>query len=106
MLSKNKTNNKSDHPDSDMIHNIRIQIEDVSKILSQKSGSFSEKDLRKRMHLITARIIALTALHEGDRSPIPNLLQKEHESNSFLTEITIKEIEFLKSQLSLVENPS
>ncbi|MBY7649823.1 MAG: hypothetical protein C4617_04980 [Candidatus Liberibacter europaeus] len=92
--------------ESDIIRSIHLHIEEISKILSEESKNSSEKELLEKMYLVSARMIALTALREGDKSPIPGFLSKNKKYDSPLTRITIREINAIKHQSSLQKNQS
>lgn len=55
------------------------------------------------MYLVTARIIALTALREGKKSPIFHYLKKNKKYDSLLTQTTMQEIDTLKYQLTPIK---
>ncbi|RPD36912.1 hypothetical protein C0030_005065 [Candidatus Liberibacter solanacearum] len=94
---------KNDCLESKVIYSIRLQIEEIFQILTQETKEISDKELYTKMYLVTARIIALTALREGKKSPIFHYLKKNKKYDSLLTQTTMQEIDTLKYQLTPIK---
>ncbi|ACT57363.1 hypothetical protein Q7M76_03845 [Candidatus Liberibacter asiaticus] len=92
--------------ESEVVHNIRLQIEEISAILSKKSRDTPNQEIRTKIYIITARIIALIVFREGEKSLIFDLLRTNQKTNSSLTQAIIQEIDTLQHQCKSIERDS
>ncbi|XCD37342.1 hypothetical protein Q7L83_03860 [Candidatus Liberibacter asiaticus] len=92
--------------ESEVVHNIRLQIEEISAILSKKSRDTPNQEIRTKIYIITARIIALIVFREGEKSLIFDLLRTNQKTNSSLTQAIIQEIDTFQHQCKSIERDS
>ncbi|AKK20420.1 hypothetical protein HUT03_04035 [Candidatus Liberibacter africanus] len=94
---------KKDSLETEITRNICCRIDEISKILSNKSQDISEQELRMKIYLVTARIIALTAFREGKEHYILKSFKK---NDSLLAQTIIQEINTLQCKSKALKNNS